>query len=229
MGRDDQPKHRQKARDLHRRAAVRQPYERLLIVCEGEKTEPQYLAEICQEKRLSTAHVHVQHGVFGTEPIQVVEYAEHLFCTGDRARAIEARSFDRVFVVIDRDQHRTYFDALAKLDALNDRLTNDEKKAVSFHRIASVPCFELWLLLHFENIQAPLHRREVYERLRAHLPGYDKGQPGHWGTTKEFLGQAMQRATERIEATNAYNGTEPYTDMGRLVQTLLTLKDLPAT
>lgn len=46
MGKDNQPKHRQAARDLKRRAAVRQPYERLLIVCEGEKTEPQYLREI---------------------------------------------------------------------------------------------------------------------------------------------------------------------------------------
>lgn len=46
MGKDNQAKHRQAARDLKRRAAVRQTYERLLIVCEGEKTEPQYLCEI---------------------------------------------------------------------------------------------------------------------------------------------------------------------------------------
>ena len=32
MGRDNQPKERQKARDLHRKAAKRQPFERLLIV-----------------------------------------------------------------------------------------------------------------------------------------------------------------------------------------------------
>jgi hypothetical protein len=85
MGKDDQPKHRQKERDLRRRAAIRQPYERLLIVCEGEKTEPQYLDEIRQERRLATAHVQVRPSAFGTEPLQVVEYAEHLFRHGDRA------------------------------------------------------------------------------------------------------------------------------------------------
>ena len=46
MGRENQAKDRQKARDLHRKAAKRQPFARLLIVCEGEKTKPLYLAEI---------------------------------------------------------------------------------------------------------------------------------------------------------------------------------------
>lgn len=36
----------------------------------------------------------------------------------------------------------------------------------SVARIASVPSFELWLLLHFENIQPPLHRDDVMRRLR---------------------------------------------------------------
>ena len=92
MGKDNQPKHRQKERDLRRRAAIRQPYQRLLIVCEGEKTEPQYLDEIRQELRLATAHVQVRPSGFGTEPLQVVEYAEHLFRHGDRAGGIEANS-----------------------------------------------------------------------------------------------------------------------------------------
>lgn len=46
MGKDGQPKHRQAARELLRRKAQRQPAERLLIVCEGAKTEPLYLGEI---------------------------------------------------------------------------------------------------------------------------------------------------------------------------------------
>ncbi len=46
MGKDDQPKHRQAARELRRRSAQRQPADRLLIVCEGSKTEPLYLEEI---------------------------------------------------------------------------------------------------------------------------------------------------------------------------------------
>lgn len=91
MGKDNQPKHRQKERDLRRRTAIRQPYDRLLIVCEGEKTEAQYLDEIRQELRLATAHVQVRSSGFGTQPAQVVEYAEHLFRNGDRAGGIQAQ------------------------------------------------------------------------------------------------------------------------------------------
>jgi hypothetical protein len=228
MGRDNQPKHRQKARDLHRRAAVRQPYERLLIVCEGGKTEPQYLGEIRQEQRLSTAHVHVQQGGFGTEPLQVVEFAERLFTRGDRAKGVEARAFDQVFVVFDRDQHLTYDNALDKAAALDRRLLNDEHEPVSVRAIASVPCFELWLLIHFEEIHAPLHRNDVCDRLRVYLPGYSKGQSGQWARTQAQLDLAMGRAATRAEMTNARNGAEPYTDMACLVSTLLKLKQSDA-
>jgi len=224
VGRDNQSKHRQQERDLRRRAAVRQAYERLLIVCEGEKTEPQYLTEICREMRLATAHVHVRQGTFGTEPIQVVEFAEHLFRNGDRAKGIEAGAFDRVFAVFDRDEHRSYHQALDKAAALNGRLINDERKKVPVQAIASVPCFELWLLLHFESIQAPLQRGEVYDRLRVHLGGYDKGQPGHWVRTRDGLEIATQRAAACAAATTVHGGMEPYTDMGRLVAVLLDLK-----
>jgi hypothetical protein len=102
MGQDKQPKHRQTARTLHRRAAVRQPYERLLIVCEGEKTEPQYLREIQQAYRLATAHVQVLHSRFGTEPEQVLAYALTLFKEGDRECGVHAGEFDRIVVVFDR-------------------------------------------------------------------------------------------------------------------------------
>jgi len=224
MGQDNQAKHRQKARDLHRRAAVRQAYERLLIVCEGEKTEPHYLGEICAEMRLATAHVHVLHGGFGTEPNQVAEFAEHIFRNGDRIKRIEACAFDRVFVVFDRDQHLTYHQALAKVASLNGRLTNDEHKRIPFEAIASVPCFEFWLLLHFEDVQAPLHRNEVYKRLKVHLPDYDKGQRGQWASTKAWLEIATQRAAARTAATTAHDGHEPFTAMGHLVATLLNLK-----
>jgi hypothetical protein len=59
MGKDNQPKHRQQARDLKRRIAKRAPFERMLIVCEGEKTEPNYIGEIRSELRLSTANVQI--------------------------------------------------------------------------------------------------------------------------------------------------------------------------
>jgi len=225
MGKDNQPKHRQAARDLKRRAAVRQPYERLLIVCEGEKTEPQYLCEIQRAYRLATAHVQVLHSQFGTEPQQVLEYALTVFKNGDRERGLHPREFDRIIVVFDRDEHKSYHAALAQAAAQSGKLRNDNGVAVPVEAMASVPCFELWLLLHFEDVHAPLHRHEALERLKVHLPGYEKGSGGHWAATQGLLDAAIHRALRLAQATAAHDGTQPYTGMHELVSRLVHLKD----
>lgn len=224
MGKDNQPKHRQ-ARDLRRRAAVRQPYERLLIVCEGEKTEPQYLREIQQAYKLATAHVQVLHSQFGTEPQQILEYALAMFKGGNRERGIHARSFDRIVVVFDRDEHNTYNAALAQAAAQSCKLKNDNGDVVPLDAVASVPCFELWLLLHFEEVHAPLHRNVAIERLKAYMPGYAKGSGGHWAGTQARLGIATQRAERLAEVTTAYDGNMPFTAMHSLVSKLVHLRD----
>lgn len=229
MGRDDQPKHRQAARELLRRKAQLQPAERLLIVCEGSKTEPLYLGEIRQQLRLPSANVQVQPAAYGTEPLRIVEYAERLFTEGQRALGIHARSFDRVVVVFDRDDHHTYHAALQRILALNGRLENDERVKVPFEAVVSVPCFELWLLLHFEDVFAPLHRDQALARLRAHLAGYAKGQGSHWAATRDRLDAATGRANALVAAGHtAEEGTQPYTNMYELVHRLLHLKDRAA-
>lgn len=225
MGKLNQPKHRQKARDLKRRAAQRAPYKRMLIVCEGEKTEPHYFGEIRQEHRLATANVQVWPSALGTQPLQVVEYAELLFREGDLDKSILPKTFDHVCAVFDRDDHGTYHNALAKADALNGTLKNDSGERTPFQAFASVPCFELWLLLHFEDVHAPIRRDEVYTRLKHHLPKYDKGQRGYWAATQGRLEQAVARAETHAAATTAYNGTEPYTSVHQLVSLLTHLKD----
>lgn len=225
MGQDNQPKHRQEARDLKRRAAQRAPYKRMLIVCEGEKTEPHYFGEIRQEHRLATANVQVWPSALGTQPLQVVDYAELLFRDGDHSKGIPPNAFDHVCAVFDRDDHATYHNALAKADALNGKLKNDAGEGVAFQAIASVPCFELWLLLHFENIHAPIGRDEVYARLKSYLPAYDKGQRGYWAVTKDRVELAVSRAEACAVATTAYDGNEPYTGVHKLIMLLTHLKD----
>lgn len=224
MGQDNQPKHRVQTRDLRRRSAKRKPYERLLIVCEGSKTEPNYLNEIRIELKLPTANVLVWPSELGTAPIQVVEYAENVFLHGDSHHNIRAREFDRIIAVFDRDDHDSYHQALAKCAELNGRHKNSDRNSVSFVAIASVPCFELWLLLHFEDVHAPLHRNEVYQRLSLHLPGYEKGQSGHWAAIRQSLDIATTRAQARGELTNAENGQELFTNMHVLVDLLMQLK-----
>jgi hypothetical protein len=223
MARDNAPKERQR-KDLERKQkAQRAACDRILIVSEGSKTEPHYFEEIRTEKRLPTANVTAVPSALGTAPIQVVQHAKHLFERGDQARGIAPRAFEQVFAVFDRDDHASYFDALALAKSIDGTLKNDAKALIRFQAIASVPCFELWLLLHFEDIQSPTHRDEVMKRLKQHFPDYDKGQRGAYAFTRSNLDGAMKRAQLLANKNKPENGTVPYTAVVQLVRLLSTL------
>lgn len=223
MGRDGQPKDRQLRRKAAKEAR-RASYSRILIVTEGSKTEPLYLEEIRARHQLHSANVAVQPGQLGTAPIQVVRYAQQLFEQGDLRKGIRPRSFDQVYAVFDRDEHDSYFNALSLAQSLDGKLRNDDKQPICFKAIASIPCFELWLLLHYEDIQHPLHRAEVMTRLKQHIPGYEKGTGGAFAITRECLVTAHQRAQALAARFSAYDGTEPYTGFSDLVALLTTLR-----
>jgi hypothetical protein len=203
----------QRGRDLKRRKAVRPPYDRVLIVCEGEKTEPNYFGEVRIAQRLSAAHVRVCHSALGTEPQQIVEFAE--------AEFLKTRAFERVYVVFDRDQHRTYANAISMAKARDKTLRNDEGKLVPFEAAVSVPCFEAWLLLHFADCQGALHRRDAHERLRVHIVGYDKGFVGTYAATVAQFDVAAARAGRLRERFARLPGDDVYTDVDLLVAHLL--------
>ena len=211
MARNNHPRERQ-ARSLKRKKGTRPPYDRVLIVCEGSKTEPLYFNDIRQQNRVPTAHVTVMPSGYGTEPAQVVDFARDTFD--------ETRAYEWVFAVFDRDAHRTYHDALQKAQGLDVKLKNDEKKKVRFIAVPSVPCFELWLLLHFIDIHAHLERDEAFQRLRGHIPAYAKGATGVYAATEAALPRATSRAQQLQQRFQPHTGTDPYTNVD-LVVTLL--------
>lgn len=223
MGRDNQPKERQLRRRLVHEGQ-RERYARILIVTEGSRTEPLYLEEIRAIHRLHSANVAVQPGRLGTAPLQVVEYAKYLFEKGDHQLGIRPRQFDRVYAVFDRDQHDSYFDALGLVQSLDGRLLNDEKIRVPFKAVVSIPCFELWLLLHFQEVHAPMHRTEVMDRLRLHMPAYAKGSKGVFAQTQARWDVAKRRAQDLASRFNAHTDPEPYTGWHDLVEGLITLR-----
>lgn len=224
MGRDNQAKDRQLRRKVAKEVR-RASYARILIVTEGSRTEPLYLEEIRAAHQLHSANVEVQPGQLGTAPIQVVRYAQRLFEEGDLRKGIRPKSFDKVFAVFDRDDHDSYFDAVNLAKSLDGKLRNDDRLPVSFKAIASIPSFELWLLLHYEDIQAPIHRDEVMARLKQHIPGYDKGAGGTFATTRDRLATATQRAQALAVRFNACTAPEPFTALHELVTVLTTLRD----
>lgn len=223
MARDNSPKERQR-RHLERKSNRRTAHDRILIVSEGSKTEPNYFNEIRRMYRLRTASVQVRPSELGTAPIQVVQYARQLFESGDAHKGIQPRSFERVYAVFDRDDHESYHDALTLADSLNGKLRSDIRRTIHFQAIASVPCFELWLLLHFEEVQSPLHRNDVMRSLKRHLPGYKKGDSLAFEQTNHLLDTATERAQHLAKSFNARTDPSPFTAIPELVSLLTGLQ-----
>jgi len=206
-------------RQLRRSGPKREPFDRVLIVCEGEKTEPNYLRELIEHHRLSTANVTIT-GESGSAPNTVVEYAIELF--------EKDPDYNAVFCVFDRDGHSSFDQAIQRTRAksLIRRSGKLRIGSARFEAIASIPCFEYWLLLHYEYTTAPLPRfADVEPRLRAIAAhaSYAKGNKGLFNATNALLSRAMVNA-DRANAAAAKAGTNnPTTQMPVLIRYLVDL------
>lgn len=207
-----------KRRSLSRSQNIRASYDVVLIVCEGEKTEPNYLSALRDELQLSSANIKVL-GI-GADPLTIVNHAiEEFECYKD---------YDQVYCVFDKDQHATYQAALDKIAAYRNRKENQ----IPIHAITSVPCFEYWLLLHFIESTKPYEqvgKKSAGDQVRAdvknHIPGYDKGHKEIYSITKDKTALAIKRA-KRIFVQQENNDTDnPTTNFYLLVEYLINLKN----
>jgi hypothetical protein len=158
--------HRGDDRPLKRRGPSRQPRIRILVVCEGKKTEPQYLRQLQHHVRNPRLHVEAV-GPAGV-PVTVVQTAIELRDQADddaRRQRDENLRWDEVWAVFDIDDHPNVGEAR--------RLANDHE----IHLAVSNPCFELWALLHFADQQSHIERHVLRAILQRHVPGYDKELP----------------------------------------------------
>jgi len=137
--------HKRKAKNaaaLRRRAVQRDAYAKILIVCEGEKTEPNYFNGARDHYGLNTANVEVC-GDCGSDPMSIVRYAKQRY----RQEKDAGDAFDKVYCVFDKDAHANYEQARATITSATPKDT--------YHAITSVPSFEYWLLLHFNYTTRP--------------------------------------------------------------------------
>lgn len=200
---------------LARRQPKRSSYDRVLIVCEGSKTEPNYFRELVDHLRLNTANIEID-GDSDPSPKSVVAHAKW--------RYQQEGDFDRVFCVFDKDEHSTYQQAVREVAA--------EELAPAFSAITSVPCFEYWLLLHFIFTTKPYARSESYSPgqhvlrdLKVHLPEYSKGSQHVYLQLMRYTDLAIRHA-ERASQQASQNQTDnPSTQVYRLVTYLRALKN----
>lgn len=188
-----------KAASFRRPAGRKAPRSITLIVCEGE-TERAYFQAIRVHYGLSSTEVIIAEGN-DSAPISVVEHAQH--------RCAEPGGYDKVFCVFDRDNPESFQRACGRVRSLATRTRNPLPIAVA----VSIPCFELWLLLHFERTDAPFHRcDDVIQRLRKHIPTYAKADAQVPRQCLERLPVALANA-DWLEQRAATNNSNPYTSV----------------
>ena len=199
-----------------RRAPVREPYDVVLIVCEGQKTEPNYLDALRQANRLSSVNVRIVPPN-RSDPLGIVKFAI--------SEMRKDPEYDRAYCIFDRNGHATYNAALQR--ARQSPLG----KANRLFAISSVPCFEIWLLLHFNYSNAPYIAVGgtsacdlVIRDLRAHFPNYAKGSLSVFGELTARLPQAQTHATWLERHNRVTTSDNPSTQMHNLVKYLTKLK-----
>ncbi|NCP64088.1 MAG: RloB domain-containing protein [Paraglaciecola sp.] len=201
--------------DLRRKAPKREPYDRVLIVCEGEKTEPVYFEDLRNHYGLSTANIAVTPA-HGSDPVSVVKHAKKLL----KDESKQGEKFDKVYCVFDRDEHTNFDAASSQLNA------GDIVSARSW------PCFEFWLLLHFGYQRPPFHPAHgrtgaqlCQSSLKAELPAYTKGMRGIFDALLPNLDADIQNAERAQRDAQATGEQNPSTEVHELVKYLRNLKN----
>lgn len=165
------------ANSFDRKGSKFKPQPKILILCEDTKSGKRYLEDAAHHFR-ANAQVEIAHcGV--THPSGIVE------------RAIaRQKSFDKVFCALDRDTHLCF-----------DRAIDLAKPHQKTKIIASFPCFEFWLLLHFgynrkpftavgKNSPGDLVTKSLREK--PYMGKYEKGKDISYFA--QLLGEPFQKA-----------------------------------
>ena len=188
---------------------------RILIVCEGEKTEPNYFSSFSGMKRGGTVYeVKCEGGKINT--IQVVEKAIEL-----RDRAAKAgMPYDSVWAVFDKDS----------FPARNFNAAISKAKDNGIECAWSNEAFELWYVFHFAFRNTPMSRKDYQKAitgyLSTHLKGYSykKNDPEMHRYLTEYGNevQAIKFAEKQAESFDhcRYAEHEPSTWVYKLVKLL---------
>jgi hypothetical protein len=196
-----------------RKSPIREPFETVLIVCEGEKTEPRYFNGLRMAYGLTSV---VVTSARGSDPLSVVDHALDRMAKED---------FDRAFAVFDRDSHANCNAAISKV------ADSDLGRSNIFKAVVTEPCFEFWLLLHYGFTSAAFTRMgsnspcdQVIRALRSHDPDYAKGGADIYSKVAARTNDAITHA-RRLAAENAQTGSRnPATDVHELVEHLINLR-----
>jgi len=198
-------------------------YSRILVVCEGEKTERYYFIGLRNYLRLKSANIEIVGE--GATPTMVVERAEYLHQKGKEV----GNPFGEIFCVFDKEEHADYGKAVRILEQKSSTRESDTRW---WTPIASVPAFEYWLLLHYEYTDRPYQKtgsksagEMVTLDLKKHFRGYKKNDENIFWHFRDQLEQAKKNANKSLAATKKADTDNPSTRVHKLVEFLQNIKN----
>ena len=193
----------------------RQINQRVLILCEGEQTEPIYFNALKADKsnlNNSSALRIVVHDSKKNTAKELVAEALELKMEAEK----EKNAYDAIWVVVDRDGYTKHPESFNRAEKT--------KIKIAF----SSPSFEFWFLLHFLYSTAPLENANAtIKKLKEHLTEYEKNinvyQKLKNNQTKAVEYSNKIKEHHANSSNNPVWKLNPYTNVGDLVEFLLNL------
>ncbi|WP_080414628.1 RloB family protein [Burkholderia ubonensis] len=158
--------------------------QKILIVCEGEKTEPGYFNSFRVDKEVCDIR-----GI-GANTLSLVNEAKKIKGNGN---------YGEVWCVFDHDS----FPKKNIVAALK------RAKTLGFKCAFSNESFELWFVLHFCYLDTQITRKDYCKRLSGFLnKEYKKNDPGIYEALLPFQGDAIKNS-EKLYKNLTGDGTHP--------------------
>jgi len=180
---------------------------RFLIVCEGEKTEPNYFRKFPENPE-----VFDRIDIYGTgyNTVSLVNEAIKLKHEAQKRK----EPYIEVWCVFDKDDF--------PIDQLKNAIILAGKNQIKC--AYSIEAFELWYMLHFNFYDTALSRNQYKEKLSELLgKAYVKNDEGMYQLLKKRISTAMQNAKKLyfLQHNRVFAEQNPITTVFKLVERLL--------
>ncbi len=189
---------------LTRRSATKDVATRIVVFCEGEKSEPTYLQEFIREH--GSALINLEIIPAGGVPKTLVDSARDRIKVWKRDKS-NYRSEDTVWVMFDCDDHPRLKNAL------------EEARNHGISVAYSAPCFELWAILHRRDFDAAIDHRALQAECEKCVDGYDRkrGKVISYERLRDGYDLACKRAATLRERRKNDGALRPYTNVDELM------------
>lgn len=199
-----------------RKENTRSKIVRFLIVCEGERTEPNYFQALVKDQYSEVRDEKIVGE--GRSTCALVKRTLQIKEELERKREL---LFDRIWMVFDKDDFNDFNEAikLAETYSFNCAWTNE--------------AFELWYFLHFQYLDTGINRHDYIEKLQDEIrkhPGfedyeYKKNDASVYKIlntigNEDFAKQCAVRLRSIFEGDDDYKEHKPCTTVDLLVNEL---------